>query len=57
MNISNIEELEEKVTDLTMATKDLLSAIEQNTEYLNDGEAWVKIQYLADEIDAFGAII
>lgn len=51
------ELLEEEITDLKLLGKDLLIAIDLNTEYLNDGEAWVKLQYLADEIEAFGAIL
>lgn len=57
MSTTSVEELEEKVTDLTILGKDLLTAIDLNTECLNDGEAWVKLQYLADEIEAFGAIL
>lgn len=57
MKVIDIEELEEKVQDLQSAGKELLTAIDLNIEHLDDGQAWVKLQYLADEIEAFGAIL
>lgn len=41
----------EYVADVRGAFKELQDAIEANTEFLNDGEAWVKLQYIATELD------
>lgn len=37
--------------------KDLDQAIKDNTEYLNDGEAWVKVQHIATELDDLKGVI
>lgn len=39
------------------AFKELQDAIEANTEFLNDGEAWVKLQYIATELDDLKGIV
>lgn len=37
--------------DVQSSFKELQDAIEANTEYLNDGEAWVKLQHISTELD------
>lgn len=39
------------------AVRELEEAIEANTEILNDGEAWVKLQYIATELDDLKGIL
>ena len=43
--------------DVISSFKELQDAIETNTEYLNDGEAWVKLQYIATELDNLKGVI
>lgn len=43
--------------DVRLAVKELQDAIEANTEYLNDGEAWVKLQYIATELDELNGVL
>lgn len=43
--------------DVRLAVKELQDAIEANTEYLNDGEAWVKLQYIATELDELKEVL
>ena len=45
------------IADVERAFKELQDAIEANTEYLNDGEAWVKLQYIATELDNLKGVI
>ena len=43
--------------DVRSSFKELEEAIEANTEYLNDGEAWVKLQYIATELDNLKGVL
>lgn len=43
--------------EVKSAFKELLDAIEANTEYLNDGEAWVKVQHIATELEDLKGIV
>lgn len=43
--------------EVQLVVKELQDAIEANTEFLNDGEAWVKLQYIATELDDLKGIL
>lgn len=43
--------------EVQLVVKELQDAIEANTEFLNDGEAWVKLQYIATELDDLKGIV